>query len=93
MKELPKFFKKQDQLEDRAKIESELIFVGLAAIKDPPRPEVKTAMAVAKKAGIKVSMITGDDGITAEKIAREVGILDTDENATVLSGDDINRVE
>ena len=50
-------------------------------------------MDVAKKAGIRVSMITGDYGITAEKIAREVGILDTNENAIVLSGDENKSVE
>ncbi len=92
MKELPKFLKKQDQLEDRDNIESNLIFVGLAAIKDPPRPEVKDAMVMARKAGIKVSMITGDYGITAEKIAREVGIIDPNEKSIVLSGEEINKM-
>ena len=59
-----------------AEVEKDLIFVGLAAMRDPPRAEVKDAVAKAKQAGIKTVIITGDYGPTAEAIAQEVGIVE-----------------
>jgi magnesium-transporting ATPase (P-type) len=59
------------------KIERDMILVGLAAMKDPPRPEVKDAVKLAKEAGIKIVIITGDYGPTAQAIAEEVGITDS----------------
>ena len=58
--------------------EKDLIFVGLAAMRDPPRMEVKDAVLKAKEAGVKTVIITGDYGPTAEAIAKEVGIVDRD---------------
>jgi magnesium-transporting ATPase (P-type) len=57
-------------------VERNMILVGLAAMKDPPRPEVKDAVTKAKQAGIKIVIITGDYGPTAQAIAEEVGIVD-----------------
>lgn len=57
-------------------IEQGLIFLGVAAMKDPPRPDVKNSIALCKKAGIRVFMITGDNQLTAEAIAKTVGIFD-----------------
>jgi len=54
--------------------EKDLIFVGLQAMIDPPRAEVKAAIAECQSAGIKVVMITGDHLITAQAIAKELGI-------------------
>ena len=59
-------------------VESNLIFVGLAAMRDPPRMEIKDAVSKAKQAGVKTVIITGDYGPTAEAIAKEVGIVDRD---------------
>jgi len=55
-------------------VEEDMILVGLAAMKDPPRPEVFEAMKLSKEAGIRVLIITGDYGPTAQAVAEEVGI-------------------
>ena len=57
------------------KIEKELVFIGLAAMMDPPRPEVAQAVQELRAAGIRIAMITGDYGLTAESLARRVGML------------------
>lgn len=56
-------------------VEKDLIFVGLAAMMDPPRPEVEVAVQQCYMSGIKVIMITGDYGLTADAIARKIGII------------------
>jgi Ca2+-transporting ATPase len=52
-----------------------MIFLGLAGMLDPPRPEAKAAIAVCAEAGIRPVMITGDHPITAQVVARELGLL------------------
>jgi magnesium-transporting ATPase (P-type) len=56
-------------------IETRLTFVGLVAILDPPRRDVAQAVAKARNAGMKIVMMTGDHELTAEAIARKVGII------------------
>ncbi len=65
-----------EDMYDMEKIESGLIFLGLIGIMDPPRPEVKDAIEICQKAGIKVKMITGDQQFTATAIGKELGITD-----------------
>ncbi len=72
-------------------VEKELIFVGLAAMRDPPRTEVKDAVAKAKQAGIKTVIITGDYGPTAQVIAQEVGIVERD-FSQVIRGVDLEEL-
>ena len=55
-------------------VESDLVFLGLAGMMDPPRPEVADAVKMALGAGIKIIMVTGDYGLTAEAIAEKIGI-------------------
>lgn len=74
-----------------AVIEKDMILVGFAAMKDPPRPEVSEAVRLAKQAGIKVIIITGDYGPTAQAIAAEVGIAKP-QNTRILRGVDINTL-
>lgn len=67
--------KPNESSEDEKTVESQLVFVGLAGMIDPPRREARDAISVCRKAGIKTVMITGDHGLTAEAIANELGIM------------------
>jgi len=86
-KELPEneSFKSKD-------VEKDMILVGLAAMKDPPRPEVREAVRLAKHAGIRTVIITGDYGPTAKAIAEEVGIV-VPEKSHIIRGVDLERME
>ena len=66
-----------------------LEFLGLVALQDPPRETVKNDIAICSKAGIRVVMITGDNGITASAIAKDVGIVGND---NIITGDIIDRL-
>jgi Ca2+-transporting ATPase len=61
-------------------LEQDLIFIGLIAMFDPPRPEVPDAIARCHAAGVKVTMVTGDYGLTAEAIARKIGLVGNHDN-------------
>ncbi|MFH1649911.1 MAG: cation-translocating P-type ATPase [Candidatus Woesearchaeota archaeon] len=69
-------------------VENDMIFVGLQAMMDPPRDEVKDAVAKCKEAGIRVVIITGDYGPTAKAIALQVGI--GHEGTRVITGAELN---
>jgi len=78
MRNLAFAFKYLDSLPDDKKIkESEegLVYLGIAGMIDPPRPEVYEAIEKCKKANIKIIMVTGDHKITARAIGEELGIL------------------
>lgn len=73
----------------QADAESGLMLLGLVGMSDPPRPEVVGAVASCHRAGIRVLMVTGDYGLTAEAIARRVGIVG-EGPAQVVSGDELD---
>jgi P-type E1-E2 ATPase len=58
----------------REEAERDLCLLGLVAMRDPPRPEVPAAIVRVHRAGIRVHVVTGDNGLTAAAIARRVGI-------------------
>lgn len=72
-------------------IERDLTFLGLVAMMDPPRPEVSEAVRKCHSAGIRIMMITGDYGLTAESIARRIGILKTS-RPKIISGVDLDTL-
>ena len=73
-------------------IEQDLTFLGLAAMMDPPRPEVADAVQQCHSAGIRIIMITGDYGLTAETIARRIGILKTSQ-PKIITGVDLDALD
>lgn len=71
-------------------MEQELIFVGLVGMIDPPRPEAREAVGVCVRAGIKPVMITGDHRDTATAIAKELNIIDSDQE--VITGVELDSI-
>ncbi len=69
------------------KVTKDLIFIGLTGMIDPPKPEVADAVRKCEDAGIRVIMITGDHKLTAQAIARQVGI-----GERVLTGEELDNM-
>ncbi len=86
MRVLGMAFRRQNDATPR---EEDLIFIGFTGMIDPPRPEVKKAVATCKNAGIRPVMITGDHPLTARFIAHDLGITD---NFRVKTGTDLNQM-
>jgi len=80
----------EEGYEDKDALESNMIYVGLVGMMDPPRKEAKEAVALCEKAGIKVVMITGDNKDTASAIASEIGIL---KDGKVLTGSNLDKID
>ena len=75
---------------DSKNLESELTFLGLVGMIDPPRPEVRVAVTTCREAGIKPVMITGDHVVTASAIASDLGILEDGDKA--ITGAELDKM-
>lgn len=84
-------FKKWDKETNRDKVESHLIWLGMVAIADPLRPETVEVLRLAREAGIRVMMITGDSKVTASTIAMEAGMISGGER--VVSGEELDQMD
>jgi len=76
--------------EIKPEIERELILLGLIGILDPSRPEARAAVQTARDAGIRPIMITGDHALTAEAIARDLGIIEEGQKA--ITGAELEKM-
>jgi magnesium-transporting ATPase (P-type) len=72
-------------------VEHELTFFGLMAMMDPARPEVEQAIKTCRQAGIRIVIITGDYGLTAESLARRAGMLST-ANPRIITGAELEEI-
>jgi Ca2+-transporting ATPase len=89
MRVLGAAFRAVEQVPVAAEIERDLVFIGLVAMIDPPRTEVRQAVADCRAAGVRGLMITGDHPLTARHVARQIGLGDSDE---LLTGADLDRL-
>lgn len=71
-------------------LEEEMVFLGLGALRDPPRSEVPLAVEKCKKAGLKIIIITGDNPLTAKSIAIDVGIS---ADPAVITGSELDKMK
>jgi magnesium-transporting ATPase (P-type) len=74
------------------KVEQGLTFLGLVGMMDPPRPDVEAAVKACREAGIRMVMITGDYGLTAESVARRIGMLSPTSSPRILTGADVDAM-
>ena len=84
-----------DQIPDAQSIETQGIFVGLFGMIDPPREEVRDAVALTRTAGIRTVMITGDHPLTAAEIGRQLGIVDSENSGMghgIITGSELLRL-
>ena len=77
--------------ETAEELECDLELLGLAGMHDPPRPEVAGAIVRCRTAGIRIVMVTGDHGITAEAIAQRIGLIEG--RASILEGGELDAID
>jgi P-type Ca2+ transporter type 2C len=74
-------------------LEQDLTLLGLIGMLDPPRPTVEEAVRTCHRAGIRILMITGDYGVTAESIARRIGLVEPDEELRIINGAELDDLD
>jgi P-type Ca2+ transporter type 2C len=73
-------------------IERDLTFLGLVGMMDPPRPEVSLAVQKCRRSGIRIIMVTGDYGLTAENIGRRIGIIQEGQ-PRIINGSELDTLD
>jgi Ca2+-transporting ATPase len=74
-------------------MEQDFVFIGIMSMIDPPRPEVRDAIAICKKAGIRVVMITGDHKLTATAVGKELKLIDENHaEEQVVTGEQLEKM-
>ena len=74
-------------------VEQKLVLLGLVAMLDPPRDEVASAVRKCHGAGIRIVMMTGDYGLTAESVARRIGVIRGEGGCRVITGGELDRMD
>lgn len=74
-------------------IEEDLEFIGLVGLEDPPREGVAEALQSCREAGIKVYMVTGDNGLTALSIAKQIGLVKKNLEVKIITGDVLHQMD
>jgi len=74
-------------------VEQDLEFVGLVGLEDPPREGVDAALQSCREAGIKVFMVTGDNGLTALAIANQIGLVEKKSEVKIITGDVLHQMD
>ena len=87
-----KYIDQVPEILDSESVEFDFVFAGLVGMIDPERKEAALAIQVAKEAGIRTVMITGDHRDTAQAIAKRLGILRPDQEDGVLTGAELNEI-
>jgi Ca2+-transporting ATPase len=86
-------FREQSKAEEiNQSVETEMTFVGLVGMIDPPREEAKEANKLCQGAGIKTIMITGDHKLTAVAVAKEIGIVEGNSDDKALTGTELDAM-
>ena len=91
MRVLALAYRRLDEGYNREEVEKGMVFLGIVGMIDPPRAEVKEAVKLAKQAGLKVIMVTGDHKLTAEAIAKEVGISEG-KRSIIITGEELENM-
>jgi Ca2+-transporting ATPase len=90
--ELRKLNKEKGKMQlSHLEAEQNLVFLGIMGMIDPARPEVQKAIELTQRAGIKVYIITGDSGLTAEAVAKEIGLIQKD-NHRIIFGEQLEKM-
>lgn len=84
----------EDDISDSAVSPKGLVFLGIAAISDPVRPDVPEAIRTVRDAGIQIKIVTGDTPGTAKEIGRRIGLWndETDSERNIITGDNFSRL-
>jgi Ca2+-transporting ATPase len=87
-------FREQSKAEEiNQSVETEMTFIGLVGMIDPPREEAKEANKLCQGAGIKTIMITGDHKLTAVAVAKEIGIVEGNSDDKALTGTELDAMD